>query len=333
MKTAVAILNWNGEKLLEEFLPSVVEYSQNADIYVIDNASDDDSISFIKQNFPSVKIIKNKANFGYAKGYNEGIKKIQNQENYELFCLLNSDVEVSKNWLIPIQQLFKENNEIAIAQPKILDYKQPTHFEYAGAGGGFIDNYGYPYCRGRIFWTLEEDTGQYDDTVQTFWASGACFFIRTSDFTSSGGFDERFFAHMEEIDLCWRINNLGKKVYYCGTSTVYHLGGGTLKNSNPKKTFLNFRNSLWMLVKHLPKGNIFPLIFTRLSLDGVTGIVFLFYEGFPHLWAIVKSHFSFYRKLHYYSKQRKPGMKKYYSKKFIPFQYFIKKRKYFSDLK
>lgn len=334
MKTAVVILNWNGKKLLEEFIPSVVESSQSADIYVIDNNSDDDSEEFLKSNYPQIKIIRNEDNFGYAKGYNEGIKKIlSSYSKPDIFCLLNSDVMVSENWLEPIEKLFESNSEIAVAQPKILDYKNPTQFEYAGAGGGFIDNFGYPYCRGRVFWDLEEDKGQFDDTIQTFWASGACFFIRTEDFMNSGGFDEGFFAHMEEIDLCWRINNSGRKVFYCGESKVYHLGGGTLKNSNPKKTYLNFRNSLWMLVKNLPAWKAFPFVFLRLSLDGITGIVFLFYEGFPHFWAVIDSHFGFYKRLFHYRTNRKPGIKNYYTKKLIPFQYFVLKRKYYKDLK
>lgn len=357
MKTAIAILNWNGRKLLEEFLPSVVTYSPDSDIYVIDNASTDDSIDYLKSNFPSVKIIENERNYGYAKGYNEGLKKIllqtqddiqQNQDDpqntnnqshaehveaTQIFCLLNSDVKVSENWLNPIENLFRSNPDIAVAQPKILDYKKPTHFEYAGAGGGFIDDFGYPYCRGRIFWTLEEDKGQYDDTIQTFWASGACFFIRTEEFIHSGGFDEGFFAHMEEIDLCWRINNSGRKVFYCGESKVYHLGGGTLKNSNPQKTYLNFRNSLWMLVKNLPEWKVFPFVFARLSLDGITGIIFWIYEGFPHLWAVVDSHFGFYKRLSHYRKIRKPGRKDYFHKRNVPFQYFVLKRKHYRDLK
>ncbi len=333
MKTAVAILNWNGRKLLEVFLPSVVEFSPIDSVYIIDNNSTDDSLDYLNTNFPKVKIIQNEANFGYAKGYNEGIKKLLEHSKPEILCLLNSDVKVSENWLKPIENLFDANKEIAIVQPKILDYKKPSHFEYAGAGGGFIDNFGYPYCRGRVFWDLEEDKGQYDETIQTFWASGACFFIRTEDFLESGGFDEGFFAHMEEIDLCWRINNVGKKVFYCGQSKVYHLGGGTLKNSNAKKTYLNFRNSLWMLVKNLPAWKAFPIVFARLSLDGITSIVFLFYEGFPHFWAVMDSHFGFYKKLFHYMKLRKPGMKNYYTKQLIPYQYFLQKRKKYSDLK
>ncbi len=340
MKTAIAILNWNGRKLLEEFLPSVVEYSAGAEIYIIDNASDDDSLEFIRSNFPQVKIVQNEDNFGYAKGYNEGIKKIIESaptshlpsSNIDLFCLLNSDIKVSENWLQPVLDLFHKDENIAAIQPKVLDYKNPAHFEYAGAGGGFIDNWGYPFCRGRVFWTLEEDKGQYNDTIQAFWASGACMFIRRTDFEKIGGFDEEFFAHMEEIDLCWRLNNSGKKIYYCGQSTVYHLGGGTLKSNNPKKTYLNFRNSLWMLVKNLPSWKVFPFVFARLSFDGLTGLIFLRYEGFAHFWAILDSHFGFYKKLFHYIEIRKPGKRNYFHKKSIPYQYFIQKRKYYSDL-
>lgn len=334
MKIAIAILNWNGRRLLEEFLPSVTENSPNADIYLIDNASTDDSLSFIKEKFPSVKIIYNDDNYGFAKGYNEGIRKIIAEYGApEIFCLLNSDVRVTPDWLNPIEKLFDSDPEIAAIQPKMLDYKNPQNFEYAGAGGGFIDNFGYPYCRGRIFWTLEEDKGQYDDTLQVFWASGACLFIRTSDFLEMGGFDDEFFAHMEEIDLCWRLNNAGRKIYYCGVSAVYHLGGGTLRTNSPQKTYLNFRNSLMMLYKNLPEGKVFPLIFTRLCLDGITGIVFLFYEGISHTWAIVRSHFAFYGRLKYCKSKRRPGENNYYTKRLVPFQYFIKKRKTFSELK
>lgn len=247
MKIAVVILNWNGQKLLEQFLPSVTTYSKNADIYVVDNASTDTSMAFVNANYPEVKIIQNKENGGFAKGYNEALKKV----DADIFCLLNSDVEVTKNWLEPIVEAFKNNAEVAIMQPKLLDYKQKDYFEYAGAAGGFIDKFGYPYCRGRIFNTLEKDEGQYNDTHSIFWASGACLFVRSYVFKELNGFDESFFAHMEEIDLCWRAKNLGYKIIYTGRSQVYHVGGATLANSNPKKTFLNFRNSLFALVKTL----------------------------------------------------------------------------------
>lgn len=334
MKIAIVILNWNGRELLEEFLPSVVGNSDGTEIYLIDNASEDDSLSFVQTAFPSVTIIRLDKNYGFAKGYNEGIRKLTaDYERPDILCLLNSDVKVSSGWLKPIEKLFEVNSEIAAIQPKILDYKNPHKFEYAGAGGGFIDNFGYPYCRGRVFWTLEDDKGQYDDTLRVFWASGACLFIRASDFLNMQGFDEEFFAHMEEIDLCWRLNNSGRKIYYCGESKVYHLGGGTLRTNSPRKTYLNFRNSLGMLTKNLPKGTVFPIIFSRLCLDGITGVVFLFKEGPSHCWAIVKSHFGFYKRLGYFLRNRKPGKKEYFIKRLVPFQYFIKKRKYFGKLK
>jgi GT2 family glycosyltransferase len=334
LKTAIAILNWNGRKLLEEFLPSVVEFSSEAEIYIIDNASTDSSLEYVSSKYPSIKIVQLDENYGYAIGYNKGIQKIvEIDSSIDVFCLLNSDVKVTENWLSPILSLMDSDSSIAAVQPKILDYKNPSKFEYAGAGGGFIDNYGFPFCRGRVFWTLEEDNGQYNDTLQTFWASGACMFIRTNDFIHQNGFDEGFFAHMEEIDLCWRLNNEGRNIYYCGESTVYHLGGGTLKNNSPRKTYLNFRNSLWMLVKNLPTGKAFTHSFIRLSLDGITAFVFLFFEGISHFWAVISSHFGFYGRLFHYKKIRKPGIKNYFHKKFVPFQYFIQKRKFYQDLK
>lgn len=333
LKTAVVILNWNGEKLLAEFLPSVIEHSKKASIYVIDNASTDGSVVFLEQQFPEIKIIQNEKNWGYAEGYNKGIQKILKQADHAYFCLLNSDVQVTENWLHPLEEMLDKNAEIAVVQPKILDYKQPTHFEYAGAAGGFIDDFGYPFCRGRVFWTLEKDEGQYDDDVPIFWASGACLFIRKDDFLRINGFDNQFFAHMEEIDLCWRLNNLNRKVFYCGRSVVYHLGGGTLKENSPQKTYLNFRNNLGMLAKNLPKWKLFPFIFMRLCLDGLTGIIFLFYEGWAHCWAVVLSHFGFYKRMPHYLKHRSTAKKKYFHKRFVPFQYFILKRKTYSALK
>lgn len=327
MKIAIVILNWNGKDLLKKFLPSVHQHSKEASVYVIDNASTDDSVQFIHENYPDIQVIQNDGNYGYAQGYNQGLKSI----DADIYCLLNSDVEVTPNWIQPVRDLF-ENPEIAAVQPKILDYNQKHKFEYAGAGGGFLDNFGYPYCRGRVFWTLEEDKGQYDDEIQVFWASGACFFIRAEDFWKHEGFDENFFAHMEEIDLCWRMNNDDRKIYYTGQSTVYHVGGGTLKNS-PRKTFLNFRNSLWMLMRNLPAYKLFPVIFSRLVLDGITGIVFWRYNGFGHLIAIVRAHFSFYSKLVKYYKSRNKPRKKFGFHRFVPWQYFILGRKKISQLK
>ena len=328
MKIAVVILNWNGSKLLEQFLPSVVKYSPEAEIYVADNASTDDSIAFVKANFPKVKIVKNESNLGFAQGYNEALKHIE----AEIFALVNSDVEVTENWLKPILETFKNEPEIAIIQPKILDFKRKEYFEYAGATGGFIDKYGYPYCRGRIFETLEKDNGQYDDNSEIFWASGACFFIRSSVFNQLNGFDDDFFAHQEEIDLCWRAFNKGHKIKYISQSVIYHVGGATLQQGNPIKTKLNFRNSLLMLLKNLPKKQLFPVIFIRLLLDGIAGIQFLFQGKFKHLLAILNAHFEFYSLfLANYKKRADFQSEKYYNKKSIVYLYFIKKIKVFND--
>lgn len=327
-KIAVVILNWNGRKLLEEFLPSIIRFSAEANIYVADNASSDDSISFIKNSFPAIKIIQNTDNFGFAKGYNEALKFVEE----EYYALVNSDIEVTENWLLPILEIFENQPETAVIQPKILDYKNKEMFEYAGAGGGFIDKYGFPFCRGRIFQSLEKDTNQYDDQIDIFWASGACFFIRKEVFRKLDGFDEDFFAHQEEIDLCWRAFNLNYKVKYTGKSTVYHVGGATLKESNPHKTFLNFRNSLWMLTKNLPKGKLFSTLFIRLSLDGQAGIHFMLQGKFPHLWAVLKSHFYFYLYLFKFLNKRKSNQYvNYYKIKSIVYYHFIKKGKVFES--
>lgn len=328
-KIAVVILNWNGKKLLQQFLPSVVQYSQEATIYVADNASTDDSIAYIKANFPSIEIIKNKSNFGFAKGYNEALKSV----DAELFALVNSDIEVTENWLKPIVETFENESQTAIIQPKILDFKRKEYFEYAGAAGGFMDKYGYMFCRGRIFETLEKDNGQYNDNCEIFWASGACFFIRSSIYNKLKGFDADFFAHQEEIDLCWRTFNKGYKIKYNSKSVVYHVGGATLQQGNPMKTFLNFRNSLLMLVKNLPKNKLFSVIFIRLALDGIAGIQFILQGKFKHLWAILKSHFSFYRLLHKNLKKRDDFQyEKYYKTKSIVYLYFINKVEVFSNI-
>ena len=329
---AIVILNWNGKGLLEKFLPSVLMYSEDAVIYVADNASSDHSVEFVKSNYPTVKIIQNKENGGYAKGYNDALKHVHES----IYCLLNSDVEVTENWLDPISTLFKTEIETAIIQPKILDYKNKDYFEYAGAAGGFIDKYGYPFCRGRIFDTIEKDTGQYNDTTQIFWASGACFFIRKSVFENLEGFDESFFAHMEEIDLCWRGHNSGYITKYVGASTVYHVGGATLNTADPKKTYLNFRNSLFTLTKNAPK-NLFVLVFTRLVLDGIAGLRFITELKFKHTLAIVKSHISFFSNLPKLLKRREilrqhinpDTIPIYYKTTSIIWLYFVKNRKKF----
>ena len=321
-KIAVVILNWNGKSWLEKFLPTVLKYSESAQIYVVDNASTDDSVLFLENNFPSVKVIQNAQNSGFAGGYNEGLKQVEE----EIYCLLNSDVEVTEGWLEPVLNLFQKNQEIAAIQPKILSYDKKNYFEFAGAGGGLIDNLGYPYCRGRVFDDLEEDKGQYDDETEIFWASGCCFFIRKRDFWLADGFDERFFAHQEEIDLCWRLINLGKKIFYTGKSTIYHVGGGTLNKQNPRKTFLNIRNNLSMLVKNLPFGALFWVIPLRLALDVVAGIYLAYKEGISHLWAVFKGHLGFYTQfLESFRRRTKFQKKNYYQTKYLVFRYFIKK--------
>lgn len=319
-KLAVAILNWNGRNWLEKFLPDVVQFSQNADIYVIDNLSTDDSIEFLEKNFPTVNIIKNDENYGFAGGYNEGLKSVKN----EYYCLLNSDVEVTENWTAPVLELLESNSSISAVQPKVLSYHNRNYFEFAGAAGGLIDNLGYPYCRGRVFDDLEEDKGQYNDETEIFWASGCCFFIRSKDFWDQNGFDARFFAHQEEIDLCWRLINGGKKIYYTGKSSVYHVGGGTLNKQSAQKTYLNIRNNLSMMLKNLPFPQLIWLIFFRLCLDGVAGIYFGLKHGFPHLWAVVRAHFGFYAQLPGTWKLRQKHQKNnFYQSKWLIFKHFL----------
>ena len=325
-KIAVVILNWNGAKLLEQFLPSVIAYSDEANIYVADNASTDNSIAVIKEQFPSVKIIQNEGNFGFAMGYNVALQTIV--EPY--YALVNSDIEVTENWLSPILSLFDNEPNIGIIQPKILDYKNKECFEYAGAAGGYIDSYGYPYCRGRIFDTLEKDNHQYEDETEIFWASGACFFIRKEIYKKLNGFDPDFFAHQEEIDLCWRAFNLGYSAKYTSKSVVYHVGGATLNQGNPKKTFLNFRNSLLMLLKNLPSNQLVPILFMRLTLDGIAGIQFIFKGKFAHCFAVLKAHFYFYHLINYTLKKRGEIQKEnYFHTKSIVFNYFVSKKQYF----
>jgi len=329
MKIAVVILNWNGIQLLEKFLPSIVKYSPEATVYIADNASTDDSISYVKAFFPSIQIIKNDSNFGFAGGYNESLKHIE----AEIYALVNSDIEVTENWLKPILETFENEPKTAIIQPKILDYKRKEYFEYAGAAGGFMDQYGYTYCRGRIFDTLEKDNKQYDDNREIFWASGACFFIRSAVYHELNGFDDDFFAHQEEIDLCWRAFNKGYKIKYNFESVVYHVGGATLQQGHPMKTYLNFRNSLLMLTKNLPENKLYRILFCRMVLDGIAGLQFLLQGKFNHFWAILKAHFSFYTlfSIHY----KKRGIfqsEKYYNTKSIVYLYFIKKVTVFNDI-
>lgn len=306
---------------MERYLPIVVEHSESADIYLADNASTDRSVAFVRANFPTVRIIQNTSNGGFSKGYNDALKQV----DADIYCLLNSDVEVSENWLEPIVQGFKDLPEAAIIQPKILDLLRRDYFEYAGAAGGFIDQLGYPFCRGRIFQALEKDEGQYDDTLEIFWATGACMFIKSEVYWELGGLDEDYFAHQEEVDLCWRAKNKGHKIYYIGTSKVYHLGGFTLSNMNPKKTYLNFRNSLFSITKNLPRRKAFLIIGIRLLLDGVAAIRFIFQFRFQHCLAILRAHLSFYRHFRriYRKREKANFILKYYITKSIVWSYFV----------
>lgn len=326
---AIVILNFNGTQWFKKFLSGIVNFSQGYPIYVIDNHSTDDSLNYLQVNYPEIEVIKNPKNLGYAGGYNHGLKEVKE----EIYCLLNSDVQVTPNWIDPILKLFQEDGEIVAVQPKILSYKEKNKFEFAGAAGGFLDNLGYPFCRGRVFFSTEEDICQYNNTCEIFWATGACLFIRKKSFWEQNGFDEDFFAHMEEIDLCWRLKNSGKKIFYCAESQVYHVGGGTLNPYNPTKTFLNFRNNHLMLLKNLPSYKIFPIIFFRLILDGLAGIKFIFTDGWKHCWAVIRAHFAFYYLIPKFLKKRNPGIKNYGHKKFIVFQYFFYKRKTYKKLR
>lgn len=326
-KTAVVILNYNGRAYLEKFLPGVIEHSSNADIYVADNASTDDSVEFLKASFPEVKRIELSKNHGFAGGYNEAL----NQVRSAYYLLLNSDVEVSENWMESLEQFLDSHPEYAACQPKIKDYNHRALFEYAGACGGFIDFLGYPYCRGRIFDHLESDSGQYNDPIDIFWSSGACMLIRSEVFHSVGGFDKDFFAHMEEIDLCWRIHSSGFKIKSIPSSTVYHVGGGTLSKTNPFKTYLNFRNGLILLIKNLPASVLLLKLPARVLLDWVAAIKFLL-EGKPkHSLAVVRAHLKNLMWIGKSLKKRKLTSSTPKSKLVI-FEYYIKRRKYFSDL-
>lgn len=332
LKVAVVILNWNGKSFLQKFLPSVLSnIPYYAELFVADNNSSDDSVDFLKQNYPQVHLVINKENGGYAKGYNDALKQIEAQ----YYILLNSDIEVGPNWIEPIIKLMDANAEIAACQPKILSYHQKQEFEYAGAGGGYIDKYGYPFCRGRIFQEIEEDQNQFDDAVEVFWASGACMFVRAEQYHELGGLDDDFFAHMEEIDFCWRAKNAGYKIYYEGRSVVYHVGGGTLHKSNPKKTYLNFRNNFYLLYKNLEGKRLIPVFFWRLLLDGVAGIKFLMDGDYKDTYAIFKAHLKFYISLPAIHKKRRALIQQKASMVYqrnIVYEHFVKKIKKFNSL-
>jgi GT2 family glycosyltransferase len=335
-RAAVVILNWNGRSYLEQFLPSVISNSPAwAEIVVADNASTDDSMKWLQKNYPQIRLIQNEVNGGFAQGYNEALALVDTQ----YFVLLNSDVEVTSGWLEPLIQLMDERSDIAACQPKIRAYHNKEQFEYAGASGGFIDKWGYPFCRGRLFDSFEMDHGQYDDTVEVAWATGACLVIRRSDWNSVHGLDADFFAHMEEIDLCWRLRNRGRKVFAVPSSVVYHVGGGTLNKTSPRKTFLNFRNNLVLITKNHAPGFLWMKIFLRLVLDGIAGAKFFFSGDFAHCFAVLKAHFSFYGMIS--STLRKRNTEKKHISAYavsciyngnIVNEYFLRGKKNFSDL-
>lgn len=288
---AVIILNWNGEKLLNEFLPSIVRHTPTsiADIIVADNGSTDSSLTVLKENFPSVKVIEFEQNLGFAEGYNQSLKAT----GYEYTVLLNSDVAVDDDWLTPLYDYMQIHPSVGACQPKIRSYSAPEKFEYAGAAGGFLDKNGYPYCRGRIFDTVEHDNGQYDTPIPIFWASGAALMIRTDIYIKAGGLDSNFFAHMEEIDLCWRIRLMGYDIVAVPQSHVFHLGGGSLPASNPRKTYLNFRNNLLMLHKNLPDSVRRRKLFQRRLLDTIAWAKYMITFDFRNAKAIWKAHRDF----------------------------------------
>lgn len=336
-EVAVVILNYNGRNFLKQFLPSVIQYSGHAKIIVADNASTDDSIQLIESEFAAqVEVLKMHRNRGYCGGYNFALNKI----DAEYFVLLNSDVEVTPDWIEPIITLLRSDSSIAAAQPKILSFHKKNKFEYAGAAGGFIDMLGYPFCRGRLFTDLEEDRGQYNDICPVFWATGACLFIKSELFKKLGGLDEDFFAHMEEIDLCWRLNRAGYQVYYHGGSTVFHVGGGTLSASNPRKTYLNFRNGLSLLIKHLSFPELIWKLPIRLGLDWFAAALFLVNNKPADAKAVLMAHLDFFKNLKGDLAKRKKILKElgafrvqHIYRNLLPLQYFLLKKKTFNDLR
>lgn len=295
MKCAIVILNYNGRKFLEQFLPNVLENTNRelAEVIVADNASTDDSVAFMQSHYPNIRLIENESNGGFATGYNLALRQIE----AEYFVLLNSDIEVTPHWIEPVLEMMDADETIAACQPKILSYYDKTKFEYAGSCGGFIDKYGYPFCRGRIFQNLETDEGQYDTPMEVFWATGACMFVRAGLFLKCGGLDDSFFAHMEEIDFCWRMKNMGYRIFCCPQSKVYHIGGGTLPKNSPRKTYLNFRNNLSLLVKNLPDNKLRSVIVYRIFLDWIAAFKFLCEGCFGDFKAVFQAHFDFYKRL------------------------------------
>ena len=329
LSTAIVLLNYNGLELLKKFLPHAIRNSNNASIFLIDNASTDGSIPWLKMNHPEIECIIHKKNNGYAGGYNEGLKQIK----ADIYALVNTDLELTPNWLPPLLSRFESKPETVVVQPHILDYNRRNHFEYAGAAGGYIDSLGIPFCRGRLINKCEKDKGQYNNTVRIFWATGACFVIRSRTFWEMGGFDANFFAHQEEIDLCWRIFNAGYLIESISLSKVFHLGEGTLKFS-ARKIYLNHRNSLLMCAKNLPRKKLYTVLLKKLLLDGLIGIAYTLKLNFKATYAIIRAHFSFYKmfKTNYLLRNNQKQRVEYFFRKNIFIDYFLFRRLNFRDL-
>lgn len=332
-KVAVVILSWNGKRFLEQFMPSVMQHTSPAlcEVIVADNCSTDDSIDFLRKNYPTVRIIENKRNGGYAGGYNDALKLVE----AEYYVLLNQDIEVTENWVETVVGEMDKDASIAAAQPKLRAYDRRDEFEYAGAAGGYLDRFAYPFCRGRIFEVVEKDMGQYDDVRNIFWASGACLFVRSKAYWEAGGLDEDFFAHQEEIDLCWRIDNLGYRTICVPQSVVYHVGGGSLQYGNPRKTYLNFRNSLMMMFKNLPLGQLLWKMPLRFNLDNLAALQALLKGNFKTFWAIQKAQFYFVFHLPMLIRKRAAVKRKTAASLYpisIVWKYFYEGKTKFSDL-
>jgi GT2 family glycosyltransferase len=336
-RIAIVILNWNGSHHLKRFLPSVCRYSLSTDnkVYLVDNGSTDDSLSMVRSAFPAIEVIEFPLNFGFAQGYYHALKQIE----ATYYVLLNSDVEVSQGWLEPLYACMEEDHSVGACMPRMRDFNQPDHFEYAGAAGGFIDYLGYPFCRGRLLSSVEIDTGQYDLGKNIFWASGACMFVRSSAYFRVGGLDGDFFAHMEEIDLCWRMRRIGYIIKAVPDSIVYHIGGGTLPNNNPHKLYLNYRNNLFLLFKNLTIKQLIPILVSRMILDGMSAAVYLFSGSGSFCYAVFRAHLAFYRSIPRLIRKRielKSTIGRVHIQEIyrgsILFDFFIRKRRYFNQL-
>ena len=337
LKIAVVILNWNGKHFLEKFLENILNCSDypGAKIIIADNGSTDDSVPYIKERFSDIRLIEFEKNHGYAFGYYKALKQIE----AEYFVLLNSDVEVTPNWIEPIIRCMDENKNIAAAMPLIKDYQKKTSFEYAGAAGGFIDKFGFPFCRGRILYKIEEDKNQYNENIDIFWASGACMFVRSEAYFNTGGLDGDFFAHMEEIDLCWRLKRLGYRIVVCPKSEIYHVGGGTLPNNSPRKLYLNYRNSLYLLYKNLARNKFHRTIAVRLGIDWFTAFIYLARFDFNFFRAVFRAHRHFIEHLPKLRNKRKCILEKstvenvsdIYNRSII-YNFFVRRKRFFKDL-